>query len=333
MADKEQNRRKFLTNFSLTVGAGILSSSFNIPKSVVDIEECKNTPILEIGPYAVMQYRNQADHDIDLTQIKGQKGFATGQLIIVFGKVADKDCNPLKNVIVEIWSANHYGRYRHEFDNKGEIDPYFQGWGQAITNEKGEYRFKTVVPGLYANRARHIHFKISRRDYHELTTQLFFEGGERNNTDFILNYLTHDEQLLVIKKLVDNDKQKEIEFNLTLDKIKQGEISEKAVKEYTGKYLLKNAPFDLETLVKGLTGNTYKDVVIELTNKKSQLFMQTPFSPKIEVGWTAKDEYQSWAFNNTFIRFIRDDNGKVNRLKLHFSEEQYVEGTRIKNDR
>ena len=333
MANKEQNRRKFLTNFSLTVGAGILSSSFNIPKSVVDIEECKKTPILEIGPYAVMQYRNQADHDIDLTQIKGQNGLATGQHIIIFGKVTDKDCNPLKNVVVEIWSANHYGRYRHEFDNKGEIDPYFQGWGQAITNEKGEYRFKTVIPGLYANRARHIHFKISRRDYHELTTQLFFEGGERNNTDFILNYLTHDEQLLVTKKLIDNDKQKEIEFNITLDKIKQGEISEKAVKEYTGKYLLKNAPFDLKTLVKGLTGNTYKDIVIELTNKKSQLFMQTPFSPKIEIGWTAKDEYQSWAFNNTFLRFKRNESGKVNRLKLHFSEEQYVEGTKKKNNR
>ena len=60
MADKEQNRRKFLTNLGLTVGAGILSSSFNIPKSVVDTEECKNTPILDIGPYAVMQYRKSS---------------------------------------------------------------------------------------------------------------------------------------------------------------------------------------------------------------------------------------------------------------------------------
>jgi hypothetical protein len=70
MADKEQNRRKFLTNLGLTVGAGILSTSFSIPKSKEEKEECKNTPILDIGPYAVMQYRNQADHDIDLTQIK-----------------------------------------------------------------------------------------------------------------------------------------------------------------------------------------------------------------------------------------------------------------------
>jgi hypothetical protein len=166
-----------------------------------------------------------------------------------------------------------------------------------------------------------------------LTTQLFFEGGERNNTDFILNYLTHEEQMLVTKKLSDKEQQKEIEFNITLDKIKQGEISEKAVKEYTGKYLLTNTPFDLETFAKNLTGNTYKDIVIELTNKKSQLFMQTPFSPKVEIGWTAKDEYQSWAFNNTFIRFIRNDNGKVSGLKLHLGEEQYVDGIKKKNNR
>jgi len=333
MADKEQNRRKFLTNLGLTVGAGILSTSFSIPKPKEEIDECKNTPILDIGPYAVMQYRNQADHDIDLTQMKGRKGIAKGQHIIVFGKVTDKDCNPLKSAIVEIWSANHFGRYKHEFDNKGEIDPNFQGWGQAITNENGEFRFKTVYPGLYGNRARHIHFKISRRDFHELTTQLFFDGGERNDKDFILNYLTHEEQMLVTKKIEDKDQQKQIEFNIILDKIKAGEISKKTVKEYTGKYLLKNATFDLETLAKSLTGNTYKDIILELTNKKSQLFLQTPFSPKIEIGWNAKDEYQSYAFNNTFIRFIRNENGKVSGLKLHFSEEQYVEGTKKKNNR
>ena len=186
---------------------------------------------------------------------------------------------------------------------------------------------------MYAERARHIHFKISRRGYHELTTQLFFEGGERNNTDFILNFLTHDEQLLVTKKISDKDQQKQIEFNITLDKVKQGEISEKAVREYTGKYLLNNAPFDFETFAKTLTGNTYKNLEIELSNKKSQLYLKTPFSPRVEIGWAAKDEYQSWAFNNTFIRFIRGENGKVSGLKLHFSEEQYVEGIKKKKNR
>lgn len=59
MANKEQNRRKFLTNLGFTVGAGILSSSFNIPKLKANAEECNNTPVLDIGPYAVMQVRLQ----------------------------------------------------------------------------------------------------------------------------------------------------------------------------------------------------------------------------------------------------------------------------------
>ncbi len=122
MADKEQNRRKFLANLGMTVGAGILSSNINMVDSGVEMEDCKNTPILDIGPFAVMQYRNQADHDIDLTQIRGKNGVAQGQHIIVSGKITDKDCKPLSSAIVEIWQANHFGRYTHEFDNKGEID-------------------------------------------------------------------------------------------------------------------------------------------------------------------------------------------------------------------
>ncbi len=153
---------------------------------------------------------------------------------------------------------------------------------QAITNENGEFRFKNpfIQATCMETEARHIHFKISKRDYHELTTQLFFDGGERNNKDFILNYLTHEEQMLVTKKLIEKDQQKQIEFNITLDKIKEGEISKKTVKEYSGKYLLKNATFDLEALAKSLTGNTYKDIVIELTNKKSQLFFANAFFTK-----------------------------------------------------
>lgn len=86
MADKEQNRRKFFTNLGLTAGAGIIGSSFI--KHIPDLpaEDCKTTPILELGPFAVMKYRKQADHDIDLTQIDGNAGVAFGQVIIVYGK-------------------------------------------------------------------------------------------------------------------------------------------------------------------------------------------------------------------------------------------------------
>ena len=68
MANNEQNRRKFLTNLGFTAGAGILSSSFNIPKLKANAEECNKLSVLGMGPYAVMQVRLQIPIQIfDLT--------------------------------------------------------------------------------------------------------------------------------------------------------------------------------------------------------------------------------------------------------------------------
>lgn len=328
MDNKKANRRKFLKGLSLTVGTGIISSSFVNQLTAPTTDTCKATPILEIGPYGVMKYKKQADHDIDLTQINGNSDIAVGQIINVFGKVTDKNCKPLKQAIVEIWSANHYGKYHHEYDTKGQDDPNFQGWGQAITNDKGEYRFKTILPAPYGNRTRHIHFKISKRDYHELTTQLFFEGEEKNKTDFILNYLSHEEQQLVTCPIIEKNNTKQVEFNIILDKIDHSVLPEKVLKEYEGKYTLKNETWDFEAFIKTLTGKEFKNIQLELTQSNNQLFMTLPFSPKVEMGWTAKDEFQSWGFNNTFVRFNRNDKGKVVGLKLYFGEENYAVGTK-----
>ncbi|HEY1433315.1 MAG TPA: hypothetical protein VGF39_17045 [Stellaceae bacterium] len=50
------------------------------------------------------------------------------------------------------------------------MDPDFRGYGIAITDIEGRYRFKTVVPGGYPVipgwwRPPHIHFQVTgRRD-------------------------------------------------------------------------------------------------------------------------------------------------------------------------
>lgn len=323
------DRRKWL-KLGLGLTAGTIGSGFTISK-ITDIEDgCKLTPILELGPYPVMKFRKQSDHDVDLTTIKGKKGIANGKLLIVSGIVTDGNCNPVQGAIVEVWQANHFGKYHHEFDNKGEEDPNFQGWGQAITNAKGEYSFKTIVPGFYAKRTRHIHFKISKRGFHELTTQLYFDGEERNKTDSILNQFPHEDQLQIIRPIVADGEIKKMEFNIVIDKVKEGTVSEKVLKEYNGKYELQNkdAGFSFEQFVKEVTGVEYKNIVLELQNEGNQLYMTLPFSPKTEIGWASKDEFQSWAFYNTFIRFQRDAAGKVISLHLHLSENQFVTGVK-----
>jgi protocatechuate 3,4-dioxygenase, beta subunit len=332
MADKEQNRRKFLTNLGLTAGAGIIGSSFVKPIQNLTAEDCKTTPILELGPYAVMKYRKQADHDIDLTQIEGNAGVAFGQVITVFGKITDKNCKPIQGAIVEIWSANHYGKYHHEYDkSQQQDDPNFQGWGQAITNEFGEYKFKTIYPGPYGSRTRHIHYKVSKRNYHELTTQLFFEGEVLNSKDFILSSFPHEEQQLITRPLVNKDGTKEVEFNITLADVEEGSLPKQVLKEYTGKYTLTNAPFNMQTFMKTAMGIEVTNFDFEITHKKNQLFMTLSFYPTIELGWNAKDEFQSWSFSNTFIRFRRDDKGKVVGMRLYFGEDDYVDAAKKNN--
>lgn len=333
MDTKNFDRRKFLSQLGLTVATSIASSSFLIPhKDTNKNDKCTATPILELGPYAVMKYRKQADHDIDLTQIEENSGIATGQIITVFGRITDKNCNPIKRAVVEIWQANHYGKYHHEYDkSEYKDDPNFQGWGQAITSEQGEYKFKTIYPAPYGGRTRHIHFKVSGRNYHELITQLFFEDEEKNSKDPILNMFTHEEQQLLIRPVTDNDCSRQVEFNLVLDEVQKGSLPDKVLNEYTGNYFLKNTPFDMQDYLKKTMGIEINNFDFNLKHKEGKLFMTLSFYPTIELVWTAKDEFQSWPFSNTFIRFTRDTNGKVIGLKLHFYEDQFIEAIKKNN--
>lgn len=332
MHKKVSNRRKFLSNLGLTVGSGLIGSSFIGHTNELTKEECKSTPILELGPFAVMKFRKQADHDIDLTQIDGNSKLAFGQIITVFGKVRDKNCNAIRGAIVEIWSANHFGKYHHEYDkSKLQEDPNFQGWGQAITNKFGEYKFKTIYPGPYGSRTRHIHYKVSKRDYHELTTQLFFEGEEKNSKDFILSTFSHEEQQMITRPITEKDGSKQVEFNITLDEVQKGILPEKVLKEYIGDYTLLNTPFDIQAFMKAAMGIEFSNFDFTITHQKDQLFMTLSFYPTIELGWSSKDEFQSWSFSNTFIRFKRADDGHVTGLRLHFGEVEYVEAIKKNN--
>jgi protocatechuate 3,4-dioxygenase beta subunit len=117
--------------------------------------------------------------------VKGRPGRASGEVIYVQGRVLDTDCRPVAGALVEIWQANRWGRYDHEKDagNPRPLDPNFQSWAEMLTDAEGRYRFKTIKPGSYPAegdwiRPPHIHFKIARRGYHELVTQMYFARPE-----------------------------------------------------------------------------------------------------------------------------------------------------------
>ncbi|MEP6763567.1 MAG: intradiol ring-cleavage dioxygenase [Gemmatimonadaceae bacterium] len=315
---KKIDRKTFLSHLGTSVGGSLLGASFITSSDSANAADCKVTPVQELGPYPAMKYRTQPDHDVDLTRIKGQQGVAIGQLLTVFGSITRKDCKPVASAIVEIWSANHYGKYRHEFDTHGQEDPNFQGWGQAITNSKGEYRFTTIIPGLYSDRARHIHFKVSKRGYHELATQMYFEGEERNKTDGPLNQLTHEEQQQIIRPVVEKDTGKQMEFHVVIEEVLTGAVPEKVLKEYVGTYDLKFKGTILEKL-QTYVGGPYDNISLQIENEGSQVYMTLSFAPKTEIVWSQKDEFKALAFFHSSIKFTRNLSGKVDSLELNYS--------------
>ena len=160
------------------------------------------TPRQSEGPFYPV--REQRDTDADLARVEGHAERAAGELIEVSGRVLDEDGNPVADALVDVWQANANGRYAHERDrNPAPLDENFQGWGKLQTDAEGRYRFRTIKPGPYPvrpdwSRPPHIHFKVARRGYHELTTQMYFAGDPLNDTDLLLQSLPEPGQRMLI---------------------------------------------------------------------------------------------------------------------------------------
>ena len=123
--------------------------------------------------------------DNDLTKNFNKHNEPIGERIVVYGKLLDENSKPIPNSLIEIWQANSGGKYRHSGDTyKAPLDPNFGGWGRCLTDENGNYYFKTIKPGAYpwpngGNnwRPAHIHFSIFGLSFlQRLVTQMYFEG-------------------------------------------------------------------------------------------------------------------------------------------------------------
>jgi protocatechuate 3,4-dioxygenase beta subunit len=159
------------------------------------------TPAQTEGPF--FPKKDQADKDMDLTRVEGRHQAAKGEVIELSGQVLDETGAPVAGALVDVWQANAAGRYDHEADpNPAPLDPDFQGWARLTTDAEGRYRIRTIKPGQYPvregwSRPPHIHFKVARRGYGEITTQMYFEGHALNDIDLLWNKLTPDERARV----------------------------------------------------------------------------------------------------------------------------------------
>ncbi len=190
--------RRAALHLGLGAAAGSVAGTV-FPKP--DDASC-TTPAQTEGPF--YPKRDQPDKNADLTVVDGRSGHAAGEVIYVSGTVIDHQMDPVPGALVDVWQANTHGRYHHEDDpNTAPEDPDFQGWAQLRTGTDGTFSFKTILPGAYPVsenwwRPPHIHFKVAKRGYHELTTQMYFAGNELNGKDSILQELDAAEQERVV---------------------------------------------------------------------------------------------------------------------------------------
>jgi len=160
----KMDRRKFIFATGLT--AISINTFGNVVKSGEEsfIGDCETTNDI-LGPF----YRADAPFRSDLT-FSGLEGSPINLTGTVFGD----DCvSPLPNALVEIWQCNPDGDYDNHSDK-------FHLRGKMQTDDKGQYAFKTVLPGKYLNagqyRPAHIHFRVSAPNCKELISQIYFQG-------------------------------------------------------------------------------------------------------------------------------------------------------------
>lgn len=173
-------RRQFIQR-GLTVGTAALAASmFHVPGAFA--EALTLTPRQTEGPF----YPNHLplDTDNDLLIVNDKLTPAAGTVTHFGGRVLDKQGNPIRNAVVEIWQADNNGVYLHTGSaDRDNYDTNFQGFGRFLTNRKGEYYFRTIRPVPYGSRTPHIHVAVKQGDKHLLTTQCYVQGEKMNRRD------------------------------------------------------------------------------------------------------------------------------------------------------
>ena len=180
-----RSRRQILKSVTLVGGASAVIG----PAALAALQP---TPSQTEGPF-------YPDLDNDLTFVRAKDKRARGDVIYFHGTVQTTDGQPVERAVVEIWQTDHQGIYDHAGDERQkDKDPNFQSYGRAVTDASGRYSFRSIQPSRYSagsfTRTPHIHYKVGRRGFHELTTQIYFEGEEHNTKDRLFNSLKPDEQ-------------------------------------------------------------------------------------------------------------------------------------------
>jgi len=134
-----------------------------------------------------------------------------GHRIRIAGHVYDGDSAGVPDAMIEIWQANHYGRYNHPSDQRDlPLDPAFHGFGRSATHAVGGYSFETIKPGRVPFddqrlQAPHICVAVFARGLlNHLLTRLYFAGDPANADDPVLQLVPAERQATLLARRTDD---------------------------------------------------------------------------------------------------------------------------------
>jgi catechol 1,2-dioxygenase len=126
-----------------------------------------------------------------------QRSDEAGDVLFFRGRVASPDGTPLAGAELDMWQADAEGLYSN-------IHPNIPDWnlrGRFQSGPDGTFEVRTIVPppyeipkggptgvvlstlGRHFFRPAHLHVKVRHPQYGELTSQLYFYGGDYLNSD------------------------------------------------------------------------------------------------------------------------------------------------------
>ncbi|MBI3193286.1 MAG: T9SS type A sorting domain-containing protein [Ignavibacteriae bacterium] len=140
-------------------------------KALILSSSCVLTPQETEGPYYF-------DPDLirqDIREDTSSHVVETGIPLNMLFTVIDVHCNPISNVIVDIWHCDKDGNYSGYAGQPGgsTIGQNFLR-GVQLTDSNGQCSFVTVYPGWYPGRVTHVHFKVRLSSTTYVTSQFCF---------------------------------------------------------------------------------------------------------------------------------------------------------------
>ncbi len=158
------------------------------------------TPDANEGPFYPV--RLPKDSDADLLRVDGAVRRAGGEVLHLAGRVLESNGRAVAGARVEIWQCESKGIYLHPGDGRNASrDTGFQGFGHALADRAGRFKFRTIAPVPYPGRTPHIHVKVLDGWRDLLTTQLYRAGHPQNESDFLFRRMTEPEQRRVSMRL------------------------------------------------------------------------------------------------------------------------------------